>query len=108
MRIPYESLKPETLRAVLEEFATREGTEYGESDVSLEEKVATLMIQLKSGHGVIVYDATSDTCTLTSADTSETLRGTPKPWVAGFAGACQIRLDVVAHRVVQHRALADA
>jgi len=30
MEIPYKKLAPDVLRAVIEEFVTREGTDYGE------------------------------------------------------------------------------
>lgn len=46
VHIPTERVAPETLQALLEEFASRDGTEYGEHDVPLETKVASLRRQL--------------------------------------------------------------
>ncbi|MCO4773904.1 MAG: YheU family protein [Deltaproteobacteria bacterium] len=57
MEIPYESLAAETLRAVLEEFCTREGTEYGEVEMTLDDKVQLLFGQLRSGKAGLVYEA---------------------------------------------------
>jgi len=44
------------LRGVLESFVLREGTEYGERDVSLDQKVAQVTRQLQRGEAQIVFD----------------------------------------------------
>lgn len=67
VRIPSDSLKPETLRALIEEFVTREGTEYGDGDVSLDDKVAAVKAQLDLGTAIILYDEESQTCTVAEA-----------------------------------------
>ena len=36
LKIPYDQLNPETLHGVIEEFVTRDGTDYGEIEVSLD------------------------------------------------------------------------
>jgi uncharacterized protein YheU (UPF0270 family) len=41
---------------VLESFVLREGTEYGERDVSLDQKVAQVTRQLQRGEAQIVFD----------------------------------------------------
>lgn len=64
MLIPHQSLQPDTLRAVIEEFITREGTEYGEQDYSLASKVAQVLQQLERGEVVIVYSELHESCTL--------------------------------------------
>jgi uncharacterized protein YheU (UPF0270 family) len=66
VHIPHTSLKPEVLRAVIEEFVTREGTDYGDGDVTLDDKVKAVIAQLKAGAAQIVYDDDSQTCTLTT------------------------------------------
>ncbi|WKD50925.1 YheU family protein [Microbulbifer spongiae] len=57
MLIPFEQLNPATLQSLLEEYATREGTDYGEREVALSEKVSSLRRQLQSGEVVIWFDA---------------------------------------------------
>jgi uncharacterized protein YheU (UPF0270 family) len=47
--IPHRELSADALRGVLESFVLREGTEYGEHDVSLDEKVAQVLLQLERG-----------------------------------------------------------
>ena len=56
VEIPHTELAPETLRAVVESFVLREGTDYGEHDVPLERKVADVIRQLERREAVIVFD----------------------------------------------------
>ncbi|MGO4998159.1 YheU family protein [Oceanisphaera sp. W20_SRM_FM3] len=55
MIIPFTDLNSETLDNLIEQFVLQEGTEYGEQDVSLSEKVIQVKQQLKIGEAVIVY-----------------------------------------------------
>ena len=59
--VPYTELSEEALRGVLESFVLREGTEYGERDFSLEQKVAHVVQQLRRGEAQIVFDAETET-----------------------------------------------
>lgn len=68
MIIPHQQLARETLDALIEEFVTREGTEYGEQDVPLETKVEQVRRQLERGTVVIVFDAAIATTSLMPAD----------------------------------------
>jgi len=68
IKIPYEKLSPEALKGLIEEFATRDGTDYGESEVSLERKAQQIMRQLQSGSAVIVFDPDSETCNILPAE----------------------------------------
>jgi uncharacterized protein YheU (UPF0270 family) len=58
--IPHTSLSAEALRGVIEEFVTREGTDYGEHEHSLEQKHARVTRQLEAGEVVIVFDAETE------------------------------------------------
>ena len=60
VEVPHTELAPATLRAVIESFVLREGTDYGERDASFESKVADVMRQLERREAVIVYDPVSD------------------------------------------------
>ena len=64
MIIPPERLDQATLNAILEEYITREGTDYGEVELSLEEKLAGLRPQILSGEVKIVLDETSESISL--------------------------------------------
>ena len=54
--VPLKRLQDEVLQALLEEFATRDGTDYGERELGLEEKVERLQHQLRAGDLHILYD----------------------------------------------------
>lgn len=56
MRIPYEQLSAEALNGMIEHFVLREGTDYGQGEHSLAEKVAEVKRQLERGDAVIVFD----------------------------------------------------
>jgi uncharacterized protein YheU (UPF0270 family) len=56
--IPHCELSAEALRGVLESFVLREGTDYGEREVSLDHKVAQVLRQLERGEAQIIFDAT--------------------------------------------------
>ena len=68
--VPYTELSEDALRGVLESFVLREGTEYGERDVSLDQKVAQVERQLQRGEAQIVFDPESQ-----SIDIVVTARG---------------------------------
>jgi len=64
----WQDLSEAALIGVIEDFVTREGTEYGQHETSLEAKVATVKRQLEKGLAVIVFDAESETCSVRTAD----------------------------------------
>ncbi|WP_444932699.1 YheU family protein [Microbulbifer sp. JTAC008] len=68
MIIPFEQLDADTLQSLLEEYATREGTEYGEREVELVDKVAGLRRQLQSGQVVIWFEPGEETVNLVLAE----------------------------------------
>jgi uncharacterized protein YheU (UPF0270 family) len=71
MIIPYQQISPDALQGLIEEFITREGTDYGEAEFSLEQKVKQVERQLTRGDIVIVFDvATESVSILTKYDAS--------------------------------------
>ena len=61
MVIPWQDLSPETLDNLIESFVLREGTDYGEHERSLEQKVNDVKRQLKSGDVVLVWSELHET-----------------------------------------------
>jgi len=57
--VPHGELEAETLRAVVESFVLREGTDYGRREFTLPEKVAHVMAQLARGEAQIVFEPES-------------------------------------------------
>jgi len=68
MEIPYDRLPPETLRAVIEEYVSREGTDYGEHVYSLDQKVEHVLAQLKSRKVAVVWNAEQESCDIVPRD----------------------------------------
>ncbi len=64
MIIPYQQVSPDALRGLIEEFITREGTDYGWEETSLERKVQQVQAQLERGDVVIVFDPATETVSL--------------------------------------------
>jgi uncharacterized protein len=60
VEVPHTELPPATLRAVIESFVLREGTDYGAQDAPFERKVADVQRQLERREAVIIYDPGSD------------------------------------------------
>ena len=49
---------------MIESFVLREGTDYGQREYSLEQKVAQVRAQLERGQARIVFDPESNTVTI--------------------------------------------
>jgi len=65
--VPWDQLSPSALQSVMEEYVTREGTEYGEKDVALTDKVRDVRRQLERGEVVVVFDLASQSANLVTA-----------------------------------------
>lgn len=61
MIIPWQDLAPETLDNLIESFVLREGTDYGEQECTLEQKVADVKRQLQNGEVLIVWSELHET-----------------------------------------------
>jgi uncharacterized protein YheU (UPF0270 family) len=59
--VPHAELSAEALRGVIESFVLREGTDYGERELSLEEKLSRVYAQLERGEAQIVFDPNTET-----------------------------------------------
>ena len=64
MEIPHTQLPDAVLRAVIEEYITREGTDYGDREYTLDEKVKQIINQLRRREVLINYDPDTGTCQL--------------------------------------------
>ena len=62
--VDYKLLSAEALRGLIEEFITREGTEYGHREYSLDDKVRQVERQLASGEAKIVFDTVEERANL--------------------------------------------
>ncbi len=55
MIIPLDQIADDTLTAIIEDFILREGTDYGDIDISNTDKIAQVKAQLKQGTIVLAY-----------------------------------------------------
>lgn len=68
MEVPYQEIPAATLRALIEEFVSRDGTDYGRVELSLEEKVAQVTQLLQQDKAVIWFDETTETISIFHRD----------------------------------------
>lgn len=62
IEIPYQSVSTEALDAILTDFVTREGTDYGDYVYSLEDKKSQVLRQLKTGTATLLFDPIQQSC----------------------------------------------
>jgi hypothetical protein len=60
VEVPHGEVAPEVLRRLVEEFVTRDGTDYGAIERTLDQKCAAVLRQLERGEAMIVFDAESE------------------------------------------------
>lgn len=64
MIIPHQRLAPETLTSLIESFIAREGTDYGDNEFSLDQKVEQVRAQIHLDQVVIVFDYQTESINL--------------------------------------------
>ena len=67
MRIPHTNLSPATLRAVVQEFVTRDGTDYS----FVERRVENVLRQLEAGRVELQFDDQTETCNIVTVADGE-------------------------------------
>lgn len=55
MLIPWQQLNTETLQRLIESYVLREGTDYGDEEVSLADKANAVLQQIQQGQVLILY-----------------------------------------------------
>lgn len=68
IEIPFDLLTADALKGLIEEFVSREGTDYGQGEFTLEAKAASVKRQLEAGVAVIVYDPADESCNIVLKD----------------------------------------
>jgi uncharacterized protein YheU (UPF0270 family) len=64
MQIPHAILSPTALRAVVEEFVTRDGTDHS----SVQRRIETVIRQLDAGSVELHFDDATETCHIMPVD----------------------------------------
>lgn len=60
VEIPFTELEPDTLQRLIEEFVTRDTTDYGDRERTIESKVADVVRQLRNREVRIVFERTTN------------------------------------------------
>ena len=68
MEIPHSHVPEQTLLAIIEEFISREGTDYGHREYTLDEKVEKVKSQLLNGEIKLLFDSETSSCNLVKVD----------------------------------------
>jgi len=68
VRIPYDQLSPDTVTAVIEEYVTRAGTDYGEKEIPFDQQIIQIKKYLKAGTAFIVFNKETMTCSIVLRD----------------------------------------
>lgn len=69
MIIPHTAIATDTLHSLIEEFVTRDGTDYGEHEIPTAQKVQQVLEQLERKEVYIIYSELDETCTLQTKET---------------------------------------
>jgi hypothetical protein len=64
LEIPLDDLSPDALLGVVDDFVLREGTEYGATEYTLEQKRKHVLTQLRSGQAKLMFDPRTESCTI--------------------------------------------
>tara|TARA_B100000767_G_C19704415_1_gene509859 strand:+ start:1100 stop:1384 length:285 start_codon:yes stop_codon:yes gene_type:complete len=67
IQIPFNQLSPTALDSILEEFITREGTNYGFYEYSVTEQMSKAKAMLEKGKVSIVFDPVLERCHIIDA-----------------------------------------
>lgn len=62
--VPWQELDAQTLTNLLEEFVTRDGTDYGNQEISTVNKVDQVRAQLRDARAQLVFDGATETVTV--------------------------------------------
>jgi len=76
VNIPWDKLSPETLMAIIKEYVTRDGTDYGEVDVPLEQKIMQVQNEIISGKALVLFDTKDQSCNIFSSE-DPAIKGLP-------------------------------
>ncbi len=68
VEVPHTALAEDLLRAVIESFVLREGTDYGERELSLDDKVRRVVRLLERGDARIVFDPRTESVDVVTKD----------------------------------------
>lgn len=73
--VPWQDLPKDTLDNLINEFVTRDGTDYGEAEMSTDTKVEQVRYQLQKGEAFLVFDEVTESVAVMSKEQTQALDG---------------------------------
>ena len=68
IEIPFRELSEDALSSLIEAFVDREGTDYGNVEMTAEDKKSQVMNQLIKNKVAIIFDEATESCTILPRD----------------------------------------
>ncbi|MDO6564008.1 YheU family protein [Amphritea sp. 1_MG-2023] len=68
MIIPWQQLQPDTLTSLIKEFVTRDGTDYGYNETSLDMRIEQVRAKLSNGEAVVLFSQSTGLCNIVARD----------------------------------------
>ena len=69
--VPWKDLPPDTLTNLIEEFVTRDGTDYGDQEIPTTTKVEQVRNQLKKEDAFVVFDEVTESVSVMGKEQAE-------------------------------------
>ena len=68
IEVPWQQLSADALQGLLEEFVTRDGTDYGMQEAGLESRCRQVRKQLEDGRAIILFSQESGLCNIVTRE----------------------------------------
>ncbi|RTE66813.1 YheU family protein [Amphritea opalescens] len=68
MIIPWEQLQTDTLTSLIKEFVTRDGTDYGFNETSMDTRIDQVRAKLTSGEAVVLFSQSTGLCNIVARE----------------------------------------
>jgi uncharacterized protein YheU (UPF0270 family) len=72
--IPINSVSPDTLQAMITHFVLREGSDYGENEYTLTDKIAQVLAQLEAGTAILTFDNQTESINIIPSEKCNNLK----------------------------------
>jgi uncharacterized protein YheU (UPF0270 family) len=73
--VPWQELSRDALQGVIESFVLREGTDYGEREVSMDAKCAQVRRALERGEAWVIFDPQTNSVSIVAAEQNRAVSG---------------------------------
>lgn len=68
MIIPWEQLQADTLTSLIKEFVTRDGTDYGFNETTIETRIEQVRAKLNKGEAVVLFSQSTGLCNIVARE----------------------------------------